>query len=517
LGRSSRCEYKREVDDLKEGAQEPRTAGQVRSRAVASAAVVAARGIAVRALGLIGNIVIARLLVPEEFGTAAFGLAFVTFAKYLSEGGLAAGLIRRESPATTEDLRSMVAVQLTLTCLITGLVALASVPFGRVGAVTAVMVAALPVVSLRTPGVVVLERALNYRPLATAEVAETVVYNVWAIVAVAAGFGVWGLATATVARLLIGSAIVVRYGPAGALRPLFSWQRIRPLLAFGVRFQAVAMTNLVRDQGLNIGIAAVAGLGVLGVWSLARRILEVPFLLFDSMLRVSFPAMSRLLGAGEPPRPLIERGVSVGAVATGLIVTPLVASTPALVPAVFGARWDEVVGVIPAAGLALMIGGPVSVATAGYLYAVGDASRVLRSTIAHTMAWFTVGLSLLPVLGAPAIGLGWVASSLVDATVLGRGAAQRTGARLLPGLAWPMAGALAGAGTGWLIASRGTTLLDVALGAGAGIGVFLAILAGGSRSQLLDTLRLGRKGLLEGFTRRRQRAEGELAESALAP
>ena len=496
--------------------EEPRLASQVRARAVASAAVVAARGIAVRALGLVGNIVIARLLVPEEFGTAAFGLAFVTFAKYLSDGGLAAGLVRREGPASTEDLRSMVAVQLTLTLTIAVLVALASIPFGRVGAVTAVMVAALPFVSFRTPGVVVLERALNYRPLATAEVAETLAYNAWAISAVAAGFGVWGLATATVVRLLIGSAIVVRYGPTGALRPLFSWSRIRPLLAFGLRFQAVAVTNLVRDQGLNIGIAAVAGLGALGVWALARRILEVPFLLFDSMLRVSFPAMSRLLASGEPARPLIERGVSVGAVATGLIVTPLVACTPALVPAVFGPGWDEVVGVVPAAGLALMIGGPVSVATAGFLYAVGDASRVLKSTLAHTGAWFVVGLSLLPALGPPAIGLGWVASSLVDATMLGRGAAKRTGARLIPSLAWPLVGALAGAGGGWYIASRGETLLDVALGAGAGIAVLLLVLALFSRTQLLDTLRLGRRALLEGFTRRRQRAEGDPAEPSPA-
>lgn len=503
--------------DFRDGVREPRTGAQVRFRAVSSAAVVAVRGIAVRALGLAGNIVLARLLVPEEFGTVAFGLAFVTFAKYLSDGGLAAGLIRREAPAGIDDLRSMVAVQLTMTSLIAGLAALASIPFGRVGAVTAVMVAALPVVAFRTPGVVVLERALNYRPLAGAEIAETVAYNVVAIAMVVAGFGVWGIAAATVVRLVIGSAVVVRYGPTGALWPLFSWQKIRPLLSFGVRFQAVAVTNMVRDQGLNFGTAAVAGLGVLGVWALARRILEVPFLLFDSMLRVSFPAMSRLLAAGEAPRPLIERGVSVGAVATGLIVTPLVGSTPALVPAVFGDRWDDVIGVIPAAGLALMIGGPVSVATAGYLFAVGDASRVLKSTVAHTGAWLTVGLSLLPLMGAPALGLGWVASSLVDASVLGRGASRRTGARLVRNLAWPFAGALAGGGAGWLLASREESLLGAVLGGGAGTGIFLCVVAVGSRSQLVDALNVGRKALLEGFTSAKKRAEAEPTASALAP
>lgn len=495
------------------GVQEPRTAGQVRSRAVGSAGVIAARGIAVRALGLAGNIVIARLLVPEEFGSAAFGLAFVTFAKYLSDGGLAAGLIRRPEPASKEDLRSMVAVQLTMTSIIAVLVAFASIPFGRTGEATAIMVAALPVIAFRTPGVVVLERALNYRPLATAEVAETMAYNVWAIAAVASGFGLWGLATATVVRLLIGSAVIVHYGPTGTLLPLFSWQRIRPLLAFGTRFQAAAMTNVLRDQGINIGTAVIAGVGVLGVWTLARRILEVPFLLFDSMLRVSFPAMSRLLGSGEEPRPLIERGVSVGAVATGMIVTPLVASTPALVPALFGSQWTDVILVIPAAGLALMIGGPVSVATAGYLYAVGDASRVLKSTIAHTLAWFAVGLPLLPVLGAPALGIGWMACSLVDATMLGRAAAARTGARFLPSLFWPMVGSVVGAGAGWLIASRGETLLYAVLAAGAATAVFLLFLTLVSRVQLAQAIRLGREGLRAGF-KRRQRSGEEPVEVA---
>jgi peptidoglycan biosynthesis protein MviN/MurJ (putative lipid II flippase) len=138
---------------------------------------------------------------------------------------------------------------------------------------------------------------------------------------------------------------------------------------------------------------------------------------------------------------MIERWVGLAAVATGLVLAPLAGSATAFVPAVFGSQWTDTASVIPCASAGLMIGGPISVATGGYLYAVGDAATPLRATIAHTILWLLIAFATLPVLGVAAIGIGWGAGSVVDAIVLGRGAVRHTQARIAGLLVFPAVGA----------------------------------------------------------------------------
>src|SRR5204862_54649 len=119
--------------------------------------------------------------------------------------------------------------------------------------------------------------------------------------------------------------------PAGVVRPRLGWRRVRPLLGFGVRFQAASATGLIQEQGLNAGIAAIGSVATLGLWSLAKRLMDVPFLLFDALWRVSYPTMAQLVATKENVAPLLERAVSMAAVASGLILTALAGSCAVLV------------------------------------------------------------------------------------------------------------------------------------------------------------------------------------------
>jgi O-antigen/teichoic acid export membrane protein len=289
----------------------------------------------------------------------------------------------------------------------------------------------------------------------------------WAIATVAAGWGVWGLASAVIVRAFAGTAILFCLAQVRVLRPRLSWRRVRGLLPFGVRYQLFGLALLARDQALNLGAAAIGGLAVLGLWTVARRFLQIPFLLFTSLWRVSFPAMSRLTNAGEPPGPIIERSVGLVAVATGLLLTPLVGAGPALVHTVLGERWADAASVLPWASLGLMIGGPVSVATAGYLWAIGDASTPLRAVACHGAAWIAVTLTLMPAIGVTALGVGWLAAGVIDALVLGRAARRTAQIRLAPFLLVPVGVASISAVAGWIVSSSsGATITSAVMGAG---------------------------------------------------
>jgi O-antigen/teichoic acid export membrane protein len=469
--------------------------GEVRRRAAAGAFLLSLRGLGIRAIALAANLVIARLLAPSDVGLVAIGATLVMFGDFIATAGMGASLIRRPEAPARADLRSVVGFQLVVTGALAVAVAAVGVPLGTGGQLAAVMVGSLPLFAFRTPAVVLLERELRYGPLVVVELLDALVYAGWAVTTVALGWGVWGLATAVVARAVVGTIVLIWLSPRRPVAPSLDFRRLRPILGFGARFQAVGVVNLVRDQGFNFAIAAIAGTAMLGLWTLAYRVLQTLLLVFAGLWRVSYPAMSRLMGAGEDPRPVIERVIGIVAFGSGLFLAPLAACAPALIPGALGERWAEAADILPAACLGLMIGGPISVAVAGYLYADDDAGTPLRASVLHTLAQFAVGFSLLRALGGWGLGLACLASSLVDATVLGRAAAERSGARIVRPLLVPfLAFAVAGGG-GWALATSGHATLSLAGVSGAAAATGYLALVGALRPRLVaDTVQVLRRG-----------------------
>ena len=469
---------------------------EVADRAAAGAVVLGGRGALIFALGLGANLALARLLAPKDFGLVALGAVLVTVGQYLVNSGMGMALISRPASPERDDLAAVLALQLVATAGIAAAFWVVAGLLGGSALVPALMVLSLPITTLRMPAIIMMERQLLYRPQATVDVADAVSYYAFALIAVAAGLGVWGMAAAVVFRAIVGTVIVFRLADTGFTWPRWSWRRVRPVLGFGARIQAITATVVARDQGLNIGIAAMSGIGVLGLWSFANRIMQMPFLLFTTLWRVSFPAMSRLLAAREDVRPLIERGTEVGAVTAGLMLVPIVGGASSLIPALVGDRWDAAGSILTWSSLGLMFGAPVSVATMGYLLAVGDAGVVLRSSIVQTVAWVGISLSLLGPLGASAIGLGWAGSELASSFILGRAAARRTEARIFQKLALPACNAVVAGAAGWALSSAlGKTVLSGVAGAALSEAVLVGGLLLFRPQSIHGTIRIVRRAL----------------------
>lgn len=463
------------------------SAEEVRRRATGGAALLVARGVLILGFGVGANIALARLLTPRDFGVVAIGSVLLVFGGLVSDGGLGSGLIRRAEAPTRAELEGINCIQIALTIAFAAIAAGVGLLVGGDGLVVAAMVATLPITILKVPSIILLERELRYQPIATVDVIEAVVFYAVALITVAAGLGVWGFPVAMAARAVAGTATMARLGPVGLVRPRHSWAAIRPLLRFGAKFQAAIVVQLVRDQTLNVGIALAGGIATLGVWNLTWRVLGVPFMVFGSLGRIGYPTMARLLGGGHDPRPVIERGVAaIGIVTAGLMVA-LAGFAPAL-PVLVGDGWGDVPATLLWAGMAVIVSMPVSLGTTGYLFAAGAGGRVLATVIVAAIVWLAVALSLVPVIGAPAAGIGWCAGALVQATLLAMHTARRSGAAVGSSLAGPAIVGVASAAAGWLVAdASGLSLASGLLGLAAGELLLFAGLVTVARSGLRDT------------------------------
>ena len=468
---------------------------EVRSRAASGAALLGARGALIYLFGIGANLLLARLLVPRDFGLVALGTVILVFGGYLVEGGLGAALIRRAEPPKRRELEAVLGLQLGALTVLAAAAAAIGAAFGRDGLVVATMVASLPIATLRTPSVIVLERRLRYGVIATADIVEALTYYAWAVASVAAGFGVWGMATAVVVRAFSGTAIVIARGPLGLTRPRWSWSAVRPIVGFGAKVQLTSALYILREQGLNVVVAAVAGLATLGVWNLAWRVIQIPNLIFANVGRVAFPAMSRLLGAGEELRAVLERAVAALAVLTGVVVVGLVGLSPSL-PTLIGESWSDVPAVLLWSCVALTIAAPVVVTASGYLLAAGAAGAVALATLLSGIVWFLVAVLLLPRYGAPAVGIGWVAGASLNIAILGWRTVVRTGAELFGRAAPPALVTLTAIAAGWLAGNRyDNGLAGGAVGFVVGEALLVAGLALTSRAGVRDTRAIARQAL----------------------
>lgn len=471
-------------------------APEVRHRAVVGAVVDSMRASGLRLIGLAGTIVTARLLSPYDFGLVAIGTTILTFGAFLDDGGVGTALIRRPEDAEKAELQAVLALQLMIDVVLVIGIALVMLPFGMLGRVTTVIVASLPLGACRAPAYIIYERRMIYRPMAIVELIETSVYYVWAIVTIAVGWGVWGLATAFIVRELVGSLLVLILLPEGRILPVPSWQKVRGLISFGLKFQAVGLLHMLRDQGVNIMVASFGGVAVLGLWQVAWRVLQLPISLLQALWRVSMPGMARLVAAKEDVGPTIERVIPLVAIGTGALVAPLAASAPAWIHVLLGARWSDAALSIPSGCFAMAFGVPVSVALSGYLWAIGNASVPLRATAAGIPATLLVLLALLPLLGIAAVGIAYIANALVESLFFVWAARQTASFRIVAGLGIPVLLATAAGTCGWLTERWvGDNLVGAVASSAVALAAFTAGLAVVHRPYLSDAWRLISRGL----------------------
>jgi O-antigen/teichoic acid export membrane protein len=342
--------------------------------------------------------------------------------------------------------------QLAVTLGLVALVGAIAIPLGGAGPIAALMVCALPIDALRTPAGTVATRHLRFGLLARAEIAETLMFNVAAITLVALGAGVWGVAVATLLRAATGAGLVTALGGIGLVPPRFHWRTLRRHMRFGMANQAATLLNAGRDQGLNLVVAAVGGVVALGVWTLAYRLLQTVLLLLQALWRVSFPATTRLLAAGQDARDLLVRGLGLTALATGAMVVMLSASAPAVVPTLFGPGWDAVVPILPWGAAGLMVSGPISTVGTGFLWATGRGGDVLRAVALQTLAWIAIAAALLTVIGPTAVGVGMFAGGWAVALSVSSAVRRQVPVPVVRRTAGPAALAAAASAVGWLIA-----------------------------------------------------------------
>lgn len=326
-------------------------AGRLRDHATRGALWSMAAQWSVRATGLLTFVVLARLLLPEDFGAIALATSLLLLLTPLVDFGTSTYLVQDAEPGQRVFSTAFWMSATTGAVLATGLVAGSAKLSALLGAPEAAPVIAavslsLFLDSLKTTASAVLKRRFEFRALATRFLIAVVLGQVVAMLMAFGGAGVWALVgqvwTVSVVSLAMTWA-AARWLPSFE----FSRQLARQMARFGVPLVASRVIGSGSTWVTTSLVSRGLGLAAVGYYSMGNRVVQMIVESVGQAAREFSPAMiASVKGDRDRVVNAYLRGKSV---VVALMVPPLLAlaiNAPLLISPVLGVKWEPVVPVL---------------------------------------------------------------------------------------------------------------------------------------------------------------------------
>lgn len=311
-----------------------------------------------RGVTFLSTLVLARLLVPSEFGVVAAVLVYLSFIELASDLGMKWTVIYEQEHGITERVQSAFTLNLLLAASLSAVgVLLAPVVAGFFHASDQVLLFRLAALNLLLTGFGniqdgLLLRGMAFRRRAIPQVVRSTVRGAVGIVLALAGLG----ASSLVVGFLAGTAAwTLCLWVMAPFRPTLRLDLgiARSMAAYGGAASLLEVIAVVATRVDAIVIGRVLGSGALGLYAVAQR---VPELVIENVSWnvsvVAFPALARkrVVDAGGLGRATLELLRWCALYALPMAVGMAIVAKPATV-VLFGPRWAASAGVMAALGL----------------------------------------------------------------------------------------------------------------------------------------------------------------------
>lgn len=242
------------------------------------------------------SVLIARLLVPEDYGIIAIANFFLSISDIFIDSGFSRALIRKKE-RDEQDYNSVFYFNIGVAALLYLLLwFLAPVIadyyaspslIGIIRAISTVLI----INALGAIQALIMNIELNFRPIAFSAVVSMVLSGLIAWLLAWRGYGVWALVAQTVIMAIIRTGmlwILVRWHPV----LLFSWKKLKELFSFGSKLLASDLLERIYNGIFTLSIGKAFSTNALGFYGKADAFASLPSTLVSGPVKtVTYPAM----------------------------------------------------------------------------------------------------------------------------------------------------------------------------------------------------------------------------------
>lgn len=352
--------------------------------------------------------VVARILLPKDFGIVAFASVFIELTRSVMLGGLPEALVREkiwsDSRASTAFWAnvglSLVVGTLTALCAV---ILTATSTRGLLGPVLLALAPCFLLDGLSAAHEAKMRHEFQFKALARRSIIANLGGGIVSLALALAGAGVWALVAQRIVTSILQAAILwasSHWRP----KPVFEWPVLRAMLAFSVPMMGSRLLGQLNLRGVEFVLGLLGGPVALGVYRLAYRGLN---LLIQSTITpvqsASLSAFSKLKNEEDVCRAYL-RVTKMTALLSFPVFFGAAAIAKDFVALAFGPQWTE-------AGPAMQfLAWMVAPATLTYflnpaMAAVGRSKLIFGQSMAKAISYVGVACLTAPH-GAVAVALG---------------------------------------------------------------------------------------------------------------
>ncbi len=413
------------------------------------------------------SVVLARLLVPEDFGLFGMALTIVAAMTALTTLGLDRTIVVNRF-GTRDELKAHLdtvwSVELIRSLVIALLVSASAFPMSRFygQAQLHVIIPVLGLISLvqgfQNIGLALLRKEISFARIFWYELATNVTGITLTVALAVVMRNVWALVIGLLLTAALGTVLSYVFHP---YRPRLALEKLalRRALSLGKFTLVIAVASYVINMADNVMGGRLLGTGALGNYSLAFNIASAPIsVVVFSLGTVLFPAYAEI--TDQNPKRLELAFTKVFSISLMIMLTiavPLFLLAGEIVQLLFGGRWTTAGTVLPILALAIPLRG-LSLIISTVFWGLNRPKEVAVGRTLEAVVFLAVLYPLITTFGLR--GVGWAGVIAYAFACINRLVALN---EIIPGIFSKLlrtsVSTLAAAGAGLLLAGVGLTLL----------------------------------------------------------
>ena len=337
--------------------------------------------ISTKGVSIIISIILARLLLPENYGLVALTDVFVNFSYILVQSGLGTSLIRKKE---VDDLDYSNALYFSLAvAAICYLIFFIGAPYiagfynqPDLMPVLRVQMLSLFLCAWGTVRNAMIVRQFKFRALCVVNCIATVVGGICGVCLAFAGFGVWALVLYTLIRDLIGNTLIC-FVVKWKMQWRLSMRRLKELVSFSAWVLLASLVDFGGNHIYNIVFGKRYTMEDLGYYSKGNQLPELLCLhTYGALSSVMLPAMAEKQTDSVQLKRLTRKIVSVSSYVIFPMMGGLAVVGRRVIPFLFTDKWLPCVPILWAACICYGVN-PFRSINMSLIYALGDSKKGL--------------------------------------------------------------------------------------------------------------------------------------------
>lgn len=331
------------------------------------------------------GIIMARVLSPEDFGTAAIPAIFIAIAQVFIDSGFALALIRKpevsEKDLSTAFQYSIIAGTALYILLYISAPYIASfyqvpilIPLIRVSTLTFIWN------PLLTPQTVILNRKLDFKTPAKVSIASKIVSGILGISVAYMGYGIWALVVASLSSSIVTlflTWIAVKWLP----KERWSGESFKYLWDFGNKMVGAGLLRTLYANIVPVILGKIGGTIQLGIYNRSAQFASLPSANLTGIINtVTYPVLSKKIDDKEKLREIFIQMVKTSSFIVFPIMILMSALSEPLIILLVTEKWADCIPVLQIMCFTYMFQ-PVHILNVNLLQVLGRPDLTLKLEI----------------------------------------------------------------------------------------------------------------------------------------